>query len=822
MLGFQRMSTKGDNADSHTPRAVSLPVLSSTKSDPHAKPHSKMGKRRAAVLIFIHILIAAHIIQWLITGSTVSPVEPSESMQTLELGDINAGFIFFVLAILATLVFGRFFCGWGCHVVALQDSCTWLMNKMGIRPKPFRSRLLVWAPLAFGLYMFVWPTFKRIAIFPALAAAGIEPPIWIGGVAEFHGFSSGVIVDDFWATFPPWFVAIPFFLVVGFAAVYFLGSKGFCTYGCPYGGIFGVVDQVSPGRIVVNDNCQHCGHCTAVCTSNVRVAEEVHDFGMVMDPGCMKCLDCVSACPNDALSFSFAAPALLNKPVDDAAAARRAKIKSNPKRFDLSWPEEITLAILFVAMFLAFRGMLNLVPMLMAAGMAGIGTFVAWKLWSLLVKPNVRIQSLQLKAKGRLKPMGVLAGAISFLILLSAVWSGWVNASRYNAHIAHESIDVPLPIVLRDVYVPDEDTLQRAQRGYDKYRHTASFSNGGYGWSLNAEQKRKMAFLALIAGDEAEAVVLLRDVFDEGNPTESLVRQLATLMSRQGATDQEVLDFLKQDIEKREGTSDLVPDIAMRLTALNNGDTDEAFDYWDKLIGTRVENQTYRLQAAEFSIAAARWDLVQNYLSGIQDDEIETVSDLILLARIRAKLGEQDQSVSLLLHAADDETASAAQLGIILSLLTALGAHQEADATGEMALEQYPESISLLQSLAVAKMNAGDADASRARFQDAVALAQDSPWELLSIGESAVRMGLSARDRACAEVGLQAMMTAREMLPDSPLVVHDLGQALLATGDFDAGLGLLVQAAEMARDNPALNRAVQRAERNIERLRAPR
>ena len=56
-------------------------------------------------------------------------------------------------------------------------------------------------------------------------------------------------------------------------------------------------------RIRVTDACAGCGHCTAVCTSNVRVHEEVRDYGMVVDSGCMKCLDCVSVCPNDALYY---------------------------------------------------------------------------------------------------------------------------------------------------------------------------------------------------------------------------------------------------------------------------------------------------------------------------------------------------------------------------------------------------------------------------------------------------------------------------------------------------------------------------------------
>jgi hypothetical protein len=39
--------------------------------------------------------------------------------------------------------------------------------------------------------------------------------------------TNSLIVEDFWATFPPWYVAIPFLIVCGFVTVYFLGNKGF-------------------------------------------------------------------------------------------------------------------------------------------------------------------------------------------------------------------------------------------------------------------------------------------------------------------------------------------------------------------------------------------------------------------------------------------------------------------------------------------------------------------------------------------------------------------------------------------------------------------
>src|SRR5688572_19830173 len=288
--------------------SISLPVLASDskgdapRHDKRTIKKSRTGKWRAAVLIGVHVLFAIHLGLWFLSGmrdgvrETLSPVEPSESMYSLEGGLINAGFIFFVLAIVSTLIFGRFFCGWGCHIIAVQDLCGWIMKKCGVHPKPFRSRLLVFVPLIVALYMFVWPTVKREVMVPLLAGGdhivwSATYGVWLGETAKFPGWSDHLIVEDFWKTFAPWYIAIPFIFVCTFGMVYFLGNKGFCTYGCPYGGFFGPADLVAVGRIKVNhDKCEGCGHCTAVCTSNVRVHEEVRDFGMVVDPGCMKCM----------------------------------------------------------------------------------------------------------------------------------------------------------------------------------------------------------------------------------------------------------------------------------------------------------------------------------------------------------------------------------------------------------------------------------------------------------------------------------------------------------------------------------------------------
>src|SRR5437773_1238165 len=85
--------------------------------------HSRRAKWRAASLLLIHAVFALHVAHWLRTGRTITPVEPSESMQTLEAGYLNAGFVLFFLLIVSTMIFGRFFCGWACHLVAYQDLC---------------------------------------------------------------------------------------------------------------------------------------------------------------------------------------------------------------------------------------------------------------------------------------------------------------------------------------------------------------------------------------------------------------------------------------------------------------------------------------------------------------------------------------------------------------------------------------------------------------------------------------------------------------------------------------------------------------------------
>lgn len=464
-----------------TKQRAKLPVLKNSAVEKDGIRNSRTSRWRAVALITLTLLMVAHIIQWRLMGQTISPIEPSEAMATLQSGAINAGFIFFTLAILATLIFGRFVCGWGCHILALQDFCAWLLKKFGLTPKPFRSRLLVFVPLIVALYMFVYPTVYRF-----FAAPKNEPLI--------PQFTNHLVTSNFWETFPPVAVAIPFLFICGFMTVYFLGQKGFCTYACPYGGFFSLADKVAPGKIRVTDACNQCGHCTATCTSNVLVHAEVKQYGMVVDPGCMKCMDCVSVCPNDALYFGFGKPAI-------------GIPKTITKNYSLTWTEEIIGAVVFLTSFLAVWDVYQLVPMLMALGIATVTTFLAVRTLKLLQAKDLSFYRFNLKSSGRIRKAGWAFLSFALLWIGLNAHSGWIRYHESAGKRAFENIRIPDELALartnpaRWLSAADVKGIAEGKKHF--------YAAADFGLFVNKEAISKLAWIEYLSGNTEQAVQLL-------------------------------------------------------------------------------------------------------------------------------------------------------------------------------------------------------------------------------------------------------------------------------------------------------------------------
>lgn len=486
------------------------------------RPQSGMGRYRAAVLILIHVVILAHIAHFWKTGQTVSPIEPSESMYALELGYLNAGAIFFLLAILSTAIFGRFFCGWGCHIIALQDLCSYFLRRIGLRPKPLRSRSLKLVPFAAAFYMFAWPTLNRL----------IQQ-------RPHPGFTNHLVTQDFWATFPGPVIAVLTFVVCGGVIVYFLGNKGFCTYACPYGAFFNVADQLAPGRIRVTDACHHCGQCTASCTSNVVVHAEVKEFGQVVDPGCMKCMDCVSACPNDALYFGFKDLS----PVG-AKSATDKKMPSKKKQYDFSIAEELIAIVIATAAMLSFRGLYGRgrLPLLLSIALGVLTAFLAIQIARIVKKRDFRLQNFRLKKDGRMTRTGLVVSLTIVGWLGFTIHSGLV---KYYRHVGRSNLAAIIPSWPELLAGQEfQNQMSDADRGMLAVAERNFQRTDQLGLVDVLEVKMGLGYVNMMKGDTAATEKYLREAYacDPGSVRDALAEFLAS----QGRT-QEAREILSTD-----------------------------------------------------------------------------------------------------------------------------------------------------------------------------------------------------------------------------------------------------------------------------------
>ncbi len=375
---------------------------------------NRFARWRAGTLLLVYILMAIHIAHWKLTGKTLAPLELNEVMHTLELGIVTAGFIFMSVVILATAIFGRFFCSWGCHILALQDLAAWLLEKVRIKPRPIRSRLLLWVPFIAATYMFVWPQISRIA-------AG-EPPPTLRIATDADGWAS-FSTENFWRNLPGPGITVTTFFICGFVIVYVLGTRSFCAYGCPYGAIFGLVDRIAPGRIRVGDDCTKCGTCTAVCMSNVRVHEEVNRYGMVVNPACMKDLDCVSACPEQTLRFGFGRPSIFRRLIGTIPVKRS---------YDFSLGEEVVAAFVFVLVLLIYRGLYDIVPFLLTLALGALFSYGVLVLLRLRRRSNVALNKLQLHTGGKLTRPGVAFVVFAVVVGAFTTHSAMVRYSVFQ------------------------------------------------------------------------------------------------------------------------------------------------------------------------------------------------------------------------------------------------------------------------------------------------------------------------------------------------------------------------------------------------------
>lgn len=678
----------------------------------------------------VYLLMIVHVVHWKLAGRTLAPLELNELMYTLELGIITAGFLFMVLAAVGTAVFGRFFCSWGCHILALEDLAAWLLGKLHIRPKPVRSRLLRLVPLGALLYMFAWPQVVRIA--EGRPAPTLHMRTDVEGWASF-------MTENFWRNLPdPGIMLLTFFLC-GFAIVYMLGSRAFCTYGCPYGVLFGLADRIAPGRIVTTGDCKQCGRCTAVCSSHVRVHEEIAAFGKIVNPGCLKDLDCVAVCPNEALRYGLARPPLFDRmavlwrkclgrsatgatPVRPEWAAKGFIPHGNAKAvrivYDFSLAEDALMAVVFVASLLIFRGLYGVVPFLMTLGIGAIAAYGAVLCVRLARRPYVRLNNFQLKLAGQVLPAGRAFVAVSSLLGLFTLHSAFI---RYHEYLGERAY-------LRSEHQPSPDVVAAATSHLDWCDRLGLFAR--------PDLPRRLAALHLRGGSPAAAEPYVLRLLEREPDNVGLRFDLIRVQ------------IARERFADAGAQLDRVRDV---LPALTHNATD----------ARQLRAMYHELAAAVDAGLRRADDAAANYRVALAEQP-----DAIARARIHAALGE-------LLANGGDAAGAIEQLRWSLALqpdaapvhynLAVVLSHGERD---EEAVAEYARTLELNPSDAEAHNNLGfvlarrgDLDAAGTHFRRAIALRADYAHPHYCLGRLLDRQGKG--DEARGEYAIAARLDKR-------------------------------------------------------------
>lgn len=179
-------------------------------------------------------------------------------------GKVQVWMGIFLLSLVLSLFFSRFYCGWICPINTLLKPITFLKKKFhvgSIKTPAFLKNgvlriLLLVAFLA--LMVFTLRSGKQLPVLPALVAIGV--------------FLSLFFEEELWHH---WL--------------------------CPYGTILSLPSRAAKRRMVIDpDLCTNCGRCKRVCPSGAIVKEEKH---RIIKNECLVCHECERVCTKGAISY---------------------------------------------------------------------------------------------------------------------------------------------------------------------------------------------------------------------------------------------------------------------------------------------------------------------------------------------------------------------------------------------------------------------------------------------------------------------------------------------------------------------------------------
>jgi polyferredoxin len=221
-----------------------------------------------------------------------------------------------LLLLLASLVLGRFFCGWMCPLGTILDLVTARIGKRApLRFLQGRVKYLLLVPLlAASLFnLNLAGLLDPIAILLRALTFFLHPLLgesvrggWRGLYRLMGDHRDAMapgynIIRDYLLPFRETLYPLAFLSALLFLLVLFLeryGRRTWCRELCPLGTLLGIAARFSPFVRTPTAPCSPCRRCADACPAGF-------DRELMQKEECLACMACVTACPARKVGFSF-------------------------------------------------------------------------------------------------------------------------------------------------------------------------------------------------------------------------------------------------------------------------------------------------------------------------------------------------------------------------------------------------------------------------------------------------------------------------------------------------------------------------------------
>jgi ferredoxin len=256
------------------------------------------------LVVFLWFCIAATLgpAWWQLRGWPVNwflELDPLTAIATVfSTGTFYANLAWALVAIVLTLIVGRFFCGFACPLGTINQFTGWVARRgqaPALKVEANRHRRLQatkYYLLAFFLFLALMGSVQTGLIDP-LPLLHRSINLAVAPIAD-KGVNVLSDIPRFYAS--AWLIGVVFLAIVGLNLVL---PRFFCRFICPLGALFGLLSRFIPWRIgKTSDKCGDCCICEEYCEGACRPA------GKIIGSECVLCFNCLDRCPAGRVTFA--------------------------------------------------------------------------------------------------------------------------------------------------------------------------------------------------------------------------------------------------------------------------------------------------------------------------------------------------------------------------------------------------------------------------------------------------------------------------------------------------------------------------------------